>query len=419
MSLNIGLRQQGADLEKKKAALTDTAAAAKPLDDFNAKLQEFQRDAQAAQLKARESGNVLAQAITEGSEKAQAAIDELSHKFNEAGQVMTSQQRLELTLAADSAAMWRASERLKSEATRKSAEEIKQATEQAFKAISEMSKADEEAAAKAQRLATQEGDRQQKINAQLRGIGYNSDAMYGDREQRYQAERAARAAELFANQKPGEGDQDILDQLSVMDAQHQLQLKQAGVGQSASDGYRQFFNELKDNAKSAGQAVHEVLGGAFDSLNSSLERLVAGQKVSWASFFEGLASQFMSLGLNRLEGMLGGALSGKSGGGGFLSFLFGGARADGGDVNSGNAYLVGERGPELWVPRSSGTIVPNHALAGAGGGGASYYIDARGANATDVEMRVQRALVQVHGEAVRNAVAMQQEARMRSPRSKF
>lgn len=39
----------------------------------------------------------------------------------------------------------------------------------------------------------------------------------------------------------------------------------------------------------------------------------------------------------------------------------------GGAVAAGNAYVVGERGPELFVPRQSGTIVPNHALTATGG----------------------------------------------------
>ncbi len=38
------------------------------------------------------------------------------------------------------------------------------------------------------------------------------------------------------------------------------------------------------------------------------------------------------------------------------------ARALGGPVTAQSAYLVGERGPELFVPRSSGTIVPNNQL---------------------------------------------------------
>lgn len=40
-------------------------------------------------------------------------------------------------------------------------------------------------------------------------------------------------------------------------------------------------------------------------------------------------------------------------------------RASGGPVGAGRSYLVGERGPELFVPRMSGTIVPHVATAGA------------------------------------------------------
>jgi hypothetical protein len=38
-----------------------------------------------------------------------------------------------------------------------------------------------------------------------------------------------------------------------------------------------------------------------------------------------------------------------------------GARAEGGPVTGGNSYLVGERGPEIFTPRTSGVITPNGA----------------------------------------------------------
>lgn len=41
---------------------------------------------------------------------------------------------------------------------------------------------------------------------------------------------------------------------------------------------------------------------------------------------------------------------------------FGGARADGGPVNSGRSYLVGERGPEMFTPNEGGRIIPNDAI---------------------------------------------------------
>lgn len=45
--------------------------------------------------------------------------------------------------------------------------------------------------------------------------------------------------------------------------------------------------------------------------------------------------------------------------------LFGGARAAGGPVGAGKTYLVGEKGPELFVPGASGNIVPNGSSSSA------------------------------------------------------
>ncbi|MDO8597784.1 MAG: hypothetical protein Q7R45_14325, partial [Sulfuricaulis sp.] len=36
-------------------------------------------------------------------------------------------------------------------------------------------------------------------------------------------------------------------------------------------------------------------------------------------------------------------------------------KASGGSVTAGTPYMVGERGPELFIPSSSGNIVPNGA----------------------------------------------------------
>lgn len=40
--------------------------------------------------------------------------------------------------------------------------------------------------------------------------------------------------------------------------------------------------------------------------------------------------------------------------------------ANGGDPPVGKASIVGEKGPELFVPKTAGTIIPNHRLGGAG-----------------------------------------------------
>ena len=68
------------------------------------------------------------------------------------------------------------------------------------------------------------------------------------------------------------------------------------------------------------------------------------------------------------------SLFGGSGGGGLgglltqsLGVLLGlPGRATGGPVSPGRAYLVGENGPEVFMPTASGRIEPNHGLAGHG-----------------------------------------------------
>jgi hypothetical protein len=78
--------------------------------------------------------------------------------------------------------------------------------------------------------------------------------------------------------------------------------------------------------------------------------------------------------MSGLFGMLGGG-----GGGGFGLFssstdfnngagLLGGFFADGGDPPVGVPSIVGERGAELFVPRTAGTIIPNNQLSSMMGG---------------------------------------------------
>ena len=52
--------------------------------------------------------------------------------------------------------------------------------------------------------------------------------------------------------------------------------------------------------------------------------------------------------------------------GGAFDTVFGGGKAMGGPVNAGTSYVVGERGPELFMPNRSGTVIPNNKLGGGG-----------------------------------------------------
>jgi hypothetical protein len=73
--------------------------------------------------------------------------------------------------------------------------------------------------------------------------------------------------------------------------------------------------------------------------------------------------------------------------------LIPGPLAKGGPANAGNLYLVGEEGPELFVPRSSGVVIPNNKLtSGSGsplagaGSGITFTGDVILNDAVDVEL---------------------------------
>lgn len=70
----------------------------------------------------------------------------------------------------------------------------------------------------------------------------------------------------------------------------------------------------------------------------------------------------------------------KNGATGVLGRLIQGKFADGGNVMPGMPALIGERGPELFVPPSAGRIVPNDALGGGAGGTHHWHIDATGSH---------------------------------------
>jgi hypothetical protein len=143
---------------------------------------------------------------------------------------------------------------------------------------------------------------------------------------------------------------------------------------------------LRNNGKAAqdSERLARDLGLTF---TSAFEAAIGGSK-SFRDILKGLESDLLKLGTRRLvteplfkrfETILGSVMGGGGGaGGGFSSivssiagaFGFGGGtqlpgRAAGGPVSAGMGYLVGEKGPELFLPRQSGSIVPNGAMGGS------------------------------------------------------
>jgi hypothetical protein len=76
-------------------------------------------------------------------------------------------------------------------------------------------------------------------------------------------------------------------------------------------------------------------------------------------------------------------------------------RASGGPVSGGNPYLIGERGPELFVPSVSGSVIPNNSIGsfmgGMFGGRNSGSTTLRGQDIILAYARTQRSQIRVNG----------------------
>jgi hypothetical protein len=91
--------------------------------------------------------------------------------------------------------------------------------------------------------------------------------------------------------------------------------------------------------------------------------------------------------------------------------------AGGGDPTVNRPSIVGEAGPELFVPRTAGTIVPNHALGGSTTH--NWNIDARGANdPAATEAAVQRGIAAAAPQIVSASLHAANEQRKRTPSSR-
>lgn len=165
------------------------------------------------------------------------------------------------------------------------------------------------------------------------------------------------------------------------------------IGEEAGSSFDSMFSKLKsglqdgklgfkDWAGIAGDAV-EGLTKAFGGAGSGKGGLLGsiGQVLGALGSGGGSGQGTGGIGqaISSIAGLFGGKASGEgggdsSGGGGTLSSIvgiaskLGGFFAAGGRPPLGKASVIGEEGPELFIPDTAGTVVPNHALQAAGGG---------------------------------------------------
>lgn len=143
---------------------------------------------------------------------------------------------------------------------------------------------------------------------------------------------------------------DELDTLVV-----RVRADTSGFASGVADMRAQLDGPLASGLDTAARGLERALGRAVTSGKFGFDDL---KRVAIAALADIAASAVKA----DLGALFGGGGRGGGGGGllGSLASLFGGkpGRATGGPVTGGSAYLVGERGPELFVPTAAGRVQP-------------------------------------------------------------
>jgi hypothetical protein len=145
--------------------------------------------------------------------------------------------------------------------------------------------------------------------------------------------------------------------------------------------------------KSMTDALNQMWNNVSDRAGQAFADMVLTGKSSFADL-AGIISRTMIEIVARMAiiNPLMNALFGGFGGFGILPAFFGsgaklaGAAADGGPVRGGSSYLVGEEGPEIFTPNSTGAIIPNGAAVALGGGGSPTFIYNIGSGVTQSQL---------------------------------
>ena len=154
------------------------------------------------------------------------------------------------------------------------------------------------------------------------------------------------------------------------------------------NGATEAMANYAESSRNAMAQASSVAGNAFKRMEDGLVTFATTGKFRFGDFAQSVIADLIRIqaraALSGIFSQLGNVIGGMLGGGATVGGVQGSVdmagtpvdlsspvgiemRATGGHVNAGQPYVVGEVGPELFVPSGSGSIVPNDALTSAGG----------------------------------------------------
>jgi hypothetical protein len=149
------------------------------------------------------------------------------------------------------------------------------------------------------------------------------------------------------------------------------------MSRNAILGLRKNIAEYVDDATNGAKTIETMFKKSTQAMEDALVKFAKTGKFEWKGMVESMLEELLRSQLRQtMAGLFQmGMGQVKGGGSGLLGgSIIPGILAAGGPVSDRRPYLVGERGPELFVPNSAGSMVPNSGLQG--GGNVTYNISA-------------------------------------------
>jgi len=182
-----------------------------------------------------------------------------------------------------------------------------------------------------------------------------------------EAKRDGNLQEVETQQKVAEIVQRIVDLGISKDLIDEEEIKKLVEKEQKLESLLSKTKDLGSNFERIGKSI---ASGVSDNLTAAImQTKTLGDAAK--SILNDLSSTLIRLGVNTILGGIAPNIFGS------LPML--GGKARGGPVKAGGSFVVGEKGPELFVPKRSGTIIPNNKLGG-GSTNISVNVDASGSS---------------------------------------
>ena len=151
-----------------------------------------------------------------------------------------------------------------------------------------------------------------------------------------------------------------------------------------SFGWNKSWNQFKEDAYNSAKEAEDIFGSVTNSMTNALDTFVTTGKFNFADFTKSILADIVKIEARMLM------MKAITGIGNYFGGLMGSTGNAGGASEAGGAYaaeymtaatggtvdgptIVGENGPELFIPGRSGSVIPNNTMANALGGGGTTY----------------------------------------------